>query len=503
MGKVVPLGAQDPAGTQNSCRLTQISLDDLRRRQMLKHSERNDEVGAPRGDLRQIPAVANLEPHSRITDQLSSPVDHLLRDVHTDDLIEAFRERLGDAAQARPYLDSELPAVGLHGATVERIFDYTPACCIKPFEVRSVVIERCIHVPDGVLAGATIPVVPHVGPSIHLPSIVAVLFTRHMAPRVSVVVPVKDRRQLLELLLESLERQTYRDFEVIVVDDGSAPGSLTGVGGRTVAGVPITLLRNAGAGAVAARRTGVAASQGEILAFIDSDCQASPKWIDCGVAALDDGADLVNGPTRPQRLPKWGERSVWSAKEGLYPTCNMFYRREAYDSVGGFDDGVVRGLGFRFDRRAKGLGLGEDTILAWRLIRSGARHTFAEDAVVEHHVFAVDPPETLSRELMIGAFPALVREVPELRRTLLKGGVMLGPPNRIPIYAILFFSVVGWSGWIPVGLAWWIALRLRPDPSSEQLALERISHLPLQFAVDATGAFALLLGSVRARRLVL
>lgn len=400
-------------------------------------------------------------------------------------------------------MDSGLPAVWPNWSIVERIFDDSSACFVKPFEVWSVVIKRCIHIPDGVFAGAAIPVIPHVGSSAHLPSIVAVLFTRHMAPRVSVVVPVKDRRELLELLLGSLDRQSYRDFEVIVVDDSSAPGALDGIDERIVAGAPITLLRNAGVGAVAARRTGVEASHGEILAFIDSDCQASPRWIECGVAALDAGADLVNGPTRPQRLPRWGERSVWSGREGLYPTCNMFYRRDAYDSVGGFDDSAVRGLGFRFDRRAKGLGLGEDTILAWRLIRAGARRAFAEDAVVEHHVFAVDTQETLSRELMIGAFPALVREVPELRRTLLKRGVMLGPPNRVPIYAMLLFSMLGWTGWVPVGLACWIALRLRRDPTSEQLALERMSHLPMQFAVDATGALALLLGSVKARRLVL
>ena len=72
-------------------------------------------------------------------------------------------------------------------------------------------------------------------------------------------------------------------------------------------------------------------------------------------------------------------------------------------------------------------------MLGWR-VRRGGRAAFAPGAIVRHHVFAPDPRASVSRAWMAGAFPALVREVPELRRSLLQWGVLLGP-TRVPLYA--------------------------------------------------------------------
>ena len=132
---------------------------------------------------------------------------------------------------------------------------------------------------------------------------------------------------------------------------------------------------------------GVEAAEGELLAFTDSDCAPAPEWLERAVAAIDDGATLVNGRTVPSRPPLPLERTMASGREGLYPTCNMVFRRAAYEEAGGFDSGVARRWGFRPDRRSKGDGFGEDTVLAWRIIRGGGRVTYAEDAVVEHAVF--------------------------------------------------------------------------------------------------------------------
>ena len=118
-------------------------------------------------------------------------------------------------------------------------------------------------------------------------------------PRVSVVVPVRDRRDLLRDLLAALDVQTLRDFELIVVDDGSVDGSAELAESTTVAGQPVRVLRQEGLGAVAARQRGAAGSRGEVLAFTDSDCAPDPVWLAEGVAALDAGADLVVGPTMP------------------------------------------------------------------------------------------------------------------------------------------------------------------------------------------------------------
>src|SRR5439155_20118463 len=85
-----------------------------------------------------------------------------------------------------------------------------------------------------------------------------------MSPkRVSVVVPVRDRREMLEALLAGLAGQSYSDFEVVVVDDGSIDGSGDAAKSAGENGLEVLVLRTEGVGAVEARKRGVMASQVE------------------------------------------------------------------------------------------------------------------------------------------------------------------------------------------------------------------------------------------------
>jgi glycosyltransferase involved in cell wall biosynthesis len=321
--------------------------------------------------------------------------------------------------------------------------------------------------------------------------------------RVSVIVPVRDRRELLEQLLHGLADQTYRDFEVIVVDDGSTDGSDRLADSWTVAGRPVRVLRQKGEGAVNARRAGVAASDSEFIAFTDSDCVPEPRWLALAVAALEAGADLVNGHTRPSRAVAPLERTVWSGKEGLYPTCNVFYRREAFDRVGGFDACAEERFGFRSADRARGLGFGEDTLLAWRVIRAGGQVTYASDAVVHHHVFPADVIESLIRSWMVAAFPALVREVPELRRTLLKRRIFLGPRNRLPVYATAAAAVLRSRPLLIAATGWWAYERVNDQRGAAGRWYEKLLALPVEMLLDVLTTAALATGSARARSVVL
>ena len=323
------------------------------------------------------------------------------------------------------------------------------------------------------------------------------------APRVSVVVPVRDRRLLLMKLLDALDAQTFTDFEVIVVDDGSGDGGGSAAAQRHVAGRPVRAIPAAGIGAVPARRLGVANSSAAVLAFTDSDCAPSPGWLAAGVEAIESGADVVNGPTRPDRPPGPLERSVSSGEEGLYPTCNVFYRRSAYDAASGFDPHAGRELGFRVNRRARGLGFGEDTILAWRVRRSGGQAVFSPRAVVLHHVFEANLAESVSRCWMAAAFPALLREVPELRPTMLRHGVLFGARSRVPTYAVALALVLRRRRLGLLATAWWVWSRLqdlRRQPASWP---RRLSALPQEMALDTVTAAALVAGSARARTLAL
>ncbi len=319
-------------------------------------------------------------------------------------------------------------------------------------------------------------------------------------PHVTVIVPVRNRKDLLTKLLDGLAAQTYTDFDVVIVDDGSTDGADELA--RAEMRFPIVVLGSDGVGAVAARTRGVEAARGDVLAFTDSDCVPMPTWLAAGVAAIADGADVANGPTvsaAPRRLL---ERSLTAGDDGLYPTCNVFYRRSAFDAAGGFDPNAETRLGFRAGVRAKGLGFGEDTVLAWRVRREG-RAAYAPDAVVAHAVFPPDLRDHFSRTAQAGAFPALVKEIPELRTTFLSRRLFLGAATRLPLYVvpILLIARLWWPAL--VGLIVWALVHLvrvmrRPDPIKR-----KVLAFPIVLATDVVTAAALLVGSARTGTLVL
>ena len=114
--------------------------------------------------------------------------------------------------------------------------------------------------------------------------------------RLSVVVPAYQVEAWLEGALDSILGQSYRDLEVIVVDDGSSDG--TGeVAERVAARDPrVQVLHQANAGLGGARATGVQHATGELLAFADSDDVVLPEAYTRLVASLDaTGSDLAIG----------------------------------------------------------------------------------------------------------------------------------------------------------------------------------------------------------------
>jgi hypothetical protein len=201
------------------------------------------------------------------------------------------------------------------------------------------------------------------------------------------------------------------------------------------------------------------------------------------------------------------ERSMGSGTEGLYPTCNMLYRRAVFDAAGGFDSEAGRRWGFRLDPRSQGDGFGEDTLLAWRVIRGGGHIEYVPDAAIAHAVLPPDGTELVSRTLRLAAFPALLREVPELRGTLVRGRWQLGARTRLPLYALVVAALVGVVIGQPlpalVCAAWWVVARLIDLRAYPVSWLRRLAALPVELGIDVLTAGALVAGSVKARRLLL
>jgi hypothetical protein len=256
---------------------------------------------------------------------------------------------------------------------------------------------------------------------------------------------------------------------------------------------------------VAARRIGVRAASGVVLAFTDSDCEPRPTWLEGALAALDlaPGVGVVQGFTVPERPLRPGERSMSVGRHtGLYETCNVVYRRTAFEAAGGFDPALGARLGFRRSERLRRLGFGEDALAGWRVRRAhGAR--FAEGAVVEHHVFPPDPGETIRRAWAAGGFPGLTAEVPELGDHLLRSGIALGTWRRLPLYAAVLLAAGGLPRTALATAAAWATWRARTLVQDEPSWRRRATVVPTELAADAVTAAALVVGSARARRVVL
>jgi glycosyltransferase involved in cell wall biosynthesis len=100
--------------------------------------------------------------------------------------------------------------------------------------------------------------------------------------KVSIIVPLYNKSATIERALASIQAQTFRDFEVLVINDGS-----TDDGPSKVNGVGVRLICQANAGPGAARNRGIREAQGELLAFLDADDEWLPQYLEESVRILE------------------------------------------------------------------------------------------------------------------------------------------------------------------------------------------------------------------------
>ena len=168
---------------------------------------------------------------------------------------------------------------------------------------------------------------------------------------VSVVIPVYNRSKYLRPCIDSVLTQTYPNIEIIVVDDGSKDDSPEVL--RTY-GNKITLIEQANAGAARARNRGIAASQGEFVAFLDSDDLWDADKIAKQVAVLQRFPDALAVYCDHRAIDQAGN-ALSDTGALYYPRCSgqileqlilgnkiltcsiVMVRSSALEAVGGFD----------------------------------------------------------------------------------------------------------------------------------------------------------------------
>ena len=163
------------------------------------------------------------------------------------------------------------------------------------------------------------------------------------APRISVVIPVRDDAGPLRRCLRALEHQSVVPCEVIVVDNGSSDDT-----SAVAREAGARLIAEAERGILAASAAGYDAAEGEIIARLDADCIPPTDWLqriasamaaDSTVAAVTGGARFIDGPRRlrgPLSAAYLGAYyAVLTPTLGHVPLfgSNMAMRRTAWTSV--------------------------------------------------------------------------------------------------------------------------------------------------------------------------
>ena len=114
-------------------------------------------------------------------------------------------------------------------------------------------------------------------------------------PKVSVIVPVYNTEKYLPRCINSILAQTFTDFELILVDDGSTDNSGQICDDITLKDYRTIVIHKENAGANRARETGVNASSGEWITFVDSDDTISSNSIELLINNTSDNIDIVIG----------------------------------------------------------------------------------------------------------------------------------------------------------------------------------------------------------------
>ncbi len=187
-------------------------------------------------------------------------------------------------------------------------------------------------------------------------------------PGVSLIIPYRDNQEELVNLWKALLRQTYPadHIEIICIDNGSERNfSFPDAFLEKV----ILLTENDYPNSpYSARNRGIETASSEVIAFIDANSRPEEKWLQKGIECLmDSGCDLTGGavsfdfgdkPTAAKRVDALRSINMKKAIEerAAAYTANLFVKRELFDVVGLFEEGVRSGGDVRFTLKVKEAG---------------------------------------------------------------------------------------------------------------------------------------------------
>ncbi len=166
--------------------------------------------------------------------------------------------------------------------------------------------------------------------------------------KISVVIPAYNEEKYLSTCLESLKKQTFHDFEIIVVNNNSTDKTA-----EVAKKYGVHVIQEPKKGVGAARKKGFAQAKGEIIVSTDADCTFPKNWLEkihqsfakdkkiialYGISALDDNSNIK------KLLSRVGTRTFFQINDWLkkkqFTGCNLAVKKTEYNKTSGFDPDI-------------------------------------------------------------------------------------------------------------------------------------------------------------------
>lgn len=169
-------------------------------------------------------------------------------------------------------------------------------------------------------------------------------------PLISVIVPVYNSEQTINRCVNSILNQTFHDFELILVDDGSTDGSLGICSEMTKLHDNVRCIHQINQGVTKARSTGVFEAKGEWICFVDADDSLPPYSLEALLSGLNNKAEIVVGqindkPQYPKHIELNRYRKLCIMGEIVHsgPVAKLFKRNLFDERIFDIPRNIIRG----------------------------------------------------------------------------------------------------------------------------------------------------------------
>lgn len=189
---------------------------------------------------------------------------------------------------------------------------------------------------------------------------------------VSIIIPIKNRGNLLPNLIKNLLNLNYPQYEIIIVDDCSTDNTKA-----ILSKYPIkAILLKESVGSAKARNIGIKEAKNDIIALTDSDCFVSRNWLKNLVPFLDNydivGGRVVFSDNAEMKLNPFNQKNEViinkNSSINFLNTSNMIFKKYVWNLTGGF-------ISYRI----------EDLEFSWRCLRKGFKLIYVPKGLVIHY----------------------------------------------------------------------------------------------------------------------